>query len=58
MSRFSGKCDLFDHMCMEKHRTKDGSDKKEDLEKASVLYSDPVECFEIFKKKTGGVLRC
>ena len=56
MSRFSGKCDLYDHMCMEKHRTKDGSDKKEDLEKATVLYSDPIECFEIFKKKTGGVL--
>lgn len=41
---------------MEKHRTKDGSDKKEDLANARVLYSDIMECFKIFKEKTGGIL--
>lgn len=56
MSIFSGKCDLFDHIMTEKHRTKEGSDKKEDLDKARVLYSDELECFNIFKEKTGGVL--
>ena len=56
MSIWSGKCDLADHISMMKHRTKDGSDKKEDLDKARVLYSDDMECFEIFKKRTGGVI--
>lgn len=56
MSVFSGKCDLFDLISMMKHRTKDGSDEKEDLEKASVLYSDELECFEIFKQRTNGVI--
>ena len=56
MSRFSGKCDLADHISFMKHRTKDGSDKKEDLEKAHVLYSDEMECFKIFKERTGGIL--
>lgn len=56
MSKYSGKCDLFDHIMMEKHRTKDGSDKKEDLEKAHVLYSDEMECFKIFKERTKGVI--
>lgn len=56
MSVFSGRCDLADHILMMKHRTKDGSDKKEDLEKARVLYSDEMECFEIFKERTGGVI--
>lgn len=41
---------------MQKHRTKDGSDKKEDLDNARVLYSDIMECFRIFKEKTGGIL--
>ena len=54
MSIYSGKCDLADHLSMMKHRTKDGSDKKEDLEKASVLYSDEMECFKIFKERTDG----
>lgn len=56
MSQFSGKCDLFDHIVMEKLRTKEGSDKKEDTEKAKVLYGDIMECFRIFKAKTGGIL--
>lgn len=54
MSKFSGKCDLFDHIMMLKHRTKDGSDKKEDLDKVHVYYSDEMECFEIFKERTKG----
>jgi len=56
MSKFSGKCDLYDHMMMEKHRTADGSDDPEEIKKAHVLYSDELECFEIFKQKTGGVI--
>lgn len=56
MSTLTGKCDLYDHISMMKHRTKDGSDKKEDLEKARVLYSDIMECFNIFKERTGGVI--
>ena len=56
MSIYSGKCDLADHIFMLKHRTKDGSDKKEDLEKARVFYSDELECFNIFKEQTGGVI--
>lgn len=56
MSIFSGKCDFADHLFMQKNRTKDGSDKPEDLKAARVLYSDEQECFDIFKKKTGGVI--
>ena len=56
MSQVSGKCDFLDHLCMMKHRTKEGSDKKEDLEKARVLYSDLFECFEIFKERTDGIV--
>lgn len=56
MSEFSGKCDLFNHIMSYKHRTKEGSDKKEDLEKARVLYSDEMECFKIFMERTGGVI--
>ena len=56
MSWASGKCDLFNHLSFCKMRTIDGSDKKEDLDKARVLYSDEMECFKIFKQRTGGVL--
>lgn len=56
MSCFSGKYDLFDAICMRKHRTITGSDKKSDLEKSSVLYNDELECFNIFKQETGGEL--
>ena len=56
MSIYSGKCDLCDLIMMQKHRTESGSDKKEDLEQARILYSDELECFEIFKKKTDGVI--
>lgn len=56
MSIYSGRADLCDLIMMQKHRTESGSDKKEDLEQARILYSDELECFEIFKKKTGGVI--
>jgi len=56
MSIYSGKCDFADHLFMQKQRTKNGSDKLEDLQQARVLYSDEQECFEVFKKKTGGVI--
>lgn len=45
MSCFSGRCDLFDHMMMEKM-----------YDKGNVKVSDEYECFEIFKKRTGGVI--
>ena len=45
MSRFSGKCDLCDHISMEKT-----------YDKGSYLESNEDECFEIFKQKTGGVI--
>ena len=56
MSLFSGKCDLYDTIMMQHLRCKNGSDKKEDLDKARVYYSDELECFNEFKKKTGGVI--
>lgn len=56
MGKFSGAADLYDHIMMRHLRTKSGSDKKEDLEKESVLYSDELECFNEFKKETGGVI--
>lgn len=43
MSRWSGKADLADHIMMEKMYEKDNH-----------YESDEMECFEIFKKKTGG----
>lgn len=45
MSRFSGKCDLYDHIMMEKMYDKGG-----------YFDSDELECFKIFKEKTGGKL--
>lgn len=56
MSRFSGKCDLYDTIMMQHFRCKNGSDKKEDLDKTNCYYSDELECFNNFKKKTGGVI--
>lgn len=56
MSLFSGKCDLYDLVISMHHRCKNGSDKKEDLENANVLYSDEYECFLEFKKKTNGTI--
>ena len=48
MSKFSGKCDLYDHIMMEKMTpSKDNP---------NILESDDFECFEIFKKRTGGVI--
>lgn len=46
MSRWSGKCDLYDHIMMEKTYPKDDN--------PYVLVSDEMECFNIFKQKTGG----
>lgn len=43
MSVFSGKCDLFDHISFEKM-----------YNNGSYKVSDELECFEIFKKRTGG----
>ena len=45
MSRFSGKCDLFDHICMEKTYEVPGG-----------YESDELECFNVFKERTGGVI--
>lgn len=49
MSKFSGKCDLYDHIMMEKTYP--------DPNNKNILISDELECFEIFKKRTGGILR-
>lgn len=56
MSIFSGKCDLYDTLMMQHFRTAEGSDKKEDLDKARVYYSDEYECFNEFKEATNGTL--
>lgn len=56
MSRFSGRCDLYDSICMSHPRTKEGKDDKESLRASPVWYSDELECFEEFKRKTGGVM--
>ena len=46
MSKFSGKCDLYDHISMEKMEPSPSN--------PNILISDDNECFEIFKKKTDG----
>ena len=56
MSKFSGKFDVYDLLMSMHRRCKNGSDAKEDLEKASALYSDEYECFNEFKKATNGTL--
>ena len=48
MSCFSGKCDLYDHMMMEKMYPK--------KDNPNILESDEFECFEIFKKRTNGII--
>lgn len=45
MGTYSGRCDLFDHISMEKM-----------YDKGSYKTSDELECFNIFKQKTGGVI--
>lgn len=45
MSMFSGKCDLYDHIMLEKTYDMGG-----------YCASDELECFEIFKGRTGGVI--
>lgn len=54
MSRFSGKCDLADHVMMEVMRNAKG--ELYDFTRDSVGYSDPYECFLKFKEATGGVI--
>lgn len=46
MSKFSGKCDLYDHISMEKMEPSPTN--------PNILISDDDECFEIFKRKTDG----
>lgn len=46
MSKFSGKCDLYDHIMMEKMYP--------DKDNPNILVSDELECFNIFKEKTNG----
>lgn len=41
---------------MQHFRTVEGSDKKEDLDKARVYYSDEYECFNEFKEATKGTI--
>lgn len=48
MSKFSGKCDLCDHIMMMKSHPK--------ADNHNVLVSDEMECFELFKQATGGVI--
>ena len=50
MSRFTGKCDLYDHIMMEKVYPMNPSSKY------SPLTSDELECFRIFKERTQGKL--
>ena len=45
MSKFSGRCDLADHIMMEKM-----------YDKGTCKVSDELECFELFKERTGGVI--
>lgn len=48
MSKFSGRCDLYDHMLMEKMYPSESN--------PNILEADEFECFEIFKKRTNGVI--
>lgn len=45
MSKFSGKCDLYDHIMMSKM-----------YDKGSYRVSDEWECFQIFKERTNGTI--
>ena len=45
-----GKYDLYDHICMEKTHLRDPNNLN------SPLVSDIMECFDVFKERTGGVL--
>ena len=45
-----GKYDLYDHICMEKMHHQDPYNPN------SPLVSDIMECFEVFKERTGGIL--
>lgn len=45
-----GKYDLYDHICMEKMYHQDPNNPN------SPLVSDIMECFDVFKEKTGGIL--
>lgn len=50
MSCMSGACDLYDHIMMERQYPLYPGDDH------SPLVSDEMECFKIFKQKTGGVM--
>jgi len=57
MSKFSGKCDLFDHIAGQGGWfNKEGQPVKFGEEGVGVYYSDEFLDFEAFKKKTGGVI--
>lgn len=45
-----GKCDLYDHLCMEKRHPQDPDNPN------SPLVTDIMECFDVFKERTGGVI--
>lgn len=45
-----GKYDLYDHICMEKMHHQDPDNPN------SPLVSDIMECFDVFKERTGGIL--
>lgn len=48
MSKFSGRCDLFDWISGEK--------RTPSPQNPNILISDEMECFELFKKRTNGVI--
>lgn len=48
MGRLSGKCDLYDHLSFEK--------MVPDKDNPNIMRSDIMECFNIFKERTGGVI--
>lgn len=48
MSKFSGKCDLYDHIMMMKQYPHPNN--------PNILVSDELECFELFKEATNGVI--
>lgn len=57
MSRFSGKCDLYDHISgMGGWYDKDGNPVKFGQEGVVAYYSDELQDFREFKRRTGGVI--
>lgn len=57
MSKFSGKCDLYDHIAgLGGWYDKDGNQVKFGQNGVNCYYSDEFQDFEAFKKATGGVI--